>query len=83
MTQPLRSPGLAGVATALLLACGAGAPPGEPTAQPLAQPTPSAPLEPAIRQALEGDFEAHYFEASVDLVGSGNSCRSIPETLAG
>ena len=77
MTSP--SPGRrhACLAAALLMACDDGPPPAEPAEPPLAPPIASAPLEPAIREALGGDWEAHYFDAAVDLDEDGR-----PEAVA-
>lgn len=70
-----------------LAACGGKAPPPAPAPTepgiapaPAAQPTPAADdpvIAAAIRAALGGDWEAHYFDATVDLNGDGR-----PEVVA-
>jgi hypothetical protein len=62
-----------------LAACGAGKQPApaEQAAAPAADPAPHVAaaavdaLGQAVRAALEGDYEAHYFDAVADLNGDG------------
>jgi len=64
------------VAALMLIGCGseqplpAGKTPIVPVSQPVTKPT-HADMGPALRKALEGDWEAHYFSAAVDLNGDG------------
>jgi hypothetical protein len=72
--------------TVLALAgCGGGKPPA-PAEQPATAPADTAKhdaaaagdaLGQAVRAALEGDYEAHYFDAAADLNGDGT-----PEAIA-
>jgi hypothetical protein len=67
----LRLPGLA---AAMLAACSTQPPPALapriPT-QGADRPAAAADLGLAVRKALDGDWEAHYFDAAVDLNGDG------------
>ncbi len=59
-------------AAATLVACSTPPPPAAPPKPPAAQPSAaSAELGLAVRRALDGDWEAHYFDAAVDLNGDG------------
>jgi hypothetical protein len=69
----------------VLAACGGGKQPApaEQPATPAADPAPRVAaaavdaLGQAVRAALEGDYEAHYFDAAADLNGDGT-----PEAIA-
>lgn len=78
MSVYLRS--LACVALSAFAACGGRQPP-PPVAEPVPTPTPAEPAQPsppaddtvaaAVRAALGGDWDARYFDATVDLNGDG------------
>jgi len=67
MRRSLRFPPI--LTSLALIACGGGA--TTSYAPPEAEPPSEADVAAAVRDALGGDWEAHYFRAFVDLDGDG------------
>jgi hypothetical protein len=63
--------GLSCLVALTLVACSDRPPPTAPKTTAPAASTTSADIGPAVRKALGGDWEAHYFDAAVDLDGDG------------
>lgn len=66
-----RMQGLSCLVALTLVACSDRPPPTAPKTTAPAASAPTIDIGPAIRKALGGDWEAHYFDAAVDLNGDG------------
>ncbi len=72
-----RMRGLSCLVALTLVACSDRPPPAAPKTAVPAASAPTIDIGPAVRKALGGDWEAHYFDAAVDLDGDGK-----PEVVA-